>query len=103
MKIAVTCEEDGAIAKELVNAELYRIYEIECGTVKDSELVRTISAGHKIIAPFLADKDVEALICGEVDKNAKRVYSRYGVILYSGNLGDANSILEKFLIGDFEY
>lgn len=103
MKIAVTCEEDGLIAQKLADAELYRIYDIESGVVKNSELVRTISAGHKVIAPFLADKDVEALICGEVDKQAKRIYSRYGLVLYSGKNGNSNDIINDFITGSFEY
>ena len=103
MRIAVTCEEDGLIVKNLSDAELYRIYEIEAGEVKSSELVRTINAGAKVIAPFLADKDVEALICGVADRNAKRVYSRYGLILYADNAGQANEVIESFLNGTFEY
>lgn len=103
MKIAVTCDEDENVALSLNDSELYRVYDIENGSIKGSELVRTISAGHRVIAPFLADKDVEALICGEADKQAKRIYARYGLILYSGHRGNISQIISSFLEGSFKY
>ena len=103
MKIAVTCDEEEKIAPNLKDAELYRIYEIEGGKIKSSELVRTISAGHRVIAPFLADKDVEALICGEADSQAKRIYARHGLVLYSEQTGNLNQTVENFLSGEFNY
>lgn len=103
MKIAITCDEEEKIYPNLDDAELYRVYDIEDGSIKGSELVRTISAGHRVIAPFLADKDVEALICGEADKQAQRIYSRYGLILYSGHTGKIADIIQSFLSGTFNY
>ena len=103
MKIAITCDENEVVSENLADSELYRIYEIEGGVVKGSELVRTINAGHKVIAPFLADKDVEALICGNADKHAKRIYARCGLILYSEKFGPLQEIIENFLTGAFEY
>lgn len=103
MKIAVTCDENQAIAENLLDAEWFKIYEIENGAIKDSELVHTINAGHKIIAPFLADKDVEALICGFADGQAKRIYARFGLILYSKKTGLAQDIIDKFISGEFDY
>ena len=103
MKIAITCNEDEKITSNLNEAELYRVYDVERGKVMSSELVRTISAGHRVIAPFLADKDVEALICGEADKQAKRIYARYGLVLYSGHTGDIKEIISSFLEGSFNY
>ncbi len=102
MRIAVTCTEQETI-ENLAEAELFRIYEIENGSIKDSELVRTINAGHRIIAPFLADKSVEALICGKIDKQAKRIYSRHGLLLYPEQSGPAEQIVKNFLSGQFKY
>lgn len=103
MKIAVTCDEDENISLSLNDSELYRVYSIENGVVKSSELVRTIRAGHRVIAPFLADKDVEALICGDADKQAQRIYARYGLVLYSGHKGNITKIINSFLEGNFKY
>ena len=103
MKIAITCDEDETISANLNEAELYRVYDVENGNVKSSELVRTISAGHRVIAPFLADKDVEALICGNADKQAQRIYARYGLVLYSGHKGSIADSIKSFLSGTFEY
>ncbi len=103
MKIAIACDEDEKVKERLEDAELYRVYEIEGGEIKKSELVRTINAGHHIIAPFLADKSVEALICGEADKNAKRIYARHGLVLYTENKGYLKEIIGNFISGNFEY
>ena len=102
MKIAVTCTEKETI-ENLADAELFRVYEIENGSIKDSELIRTINAGHRIIAPFLADKSVEALICGKADKQAKRIYSRHGLILYPEQTGTSEETIKNFLNGEFNY
>ncbi len=103
MKIAIACDEDESVKERLEDAELYRVYEIESGSIKSSELIRTINAGHNIIAQFLADKSVEALICGSADKHAKRIYARHGLVLYSENKGALKEIINNFLSGNFEY
>ena len=103
MKIAVACNENETITENLIDAEWYRVYEIENGAVKGSELIKTINAGHNVIAPFLADRAVEALICGIADKHAKRIYARHGLILYPEKKGGVKEIIEKFLSGLFDY
>lgn len=102
MRIAVTCTEKETI-ENLADAELFRVYEIENGNIKESELIRTINAGHRIIAPFLADKSVEALICGRADNQAKRIYSRHGLILYPEHSGTPDETIKNFLKGEFNY
>ncbi len=103
MKIAIACDEDETVKERLEDAELYRVYEIIEGDIKNSELVRTINAGHHVIAPFLADKSVEALICGEADKQAKRIYARNGLVLYPENKGYLKEIINNFISGNFKY
>ena len=103
MKIAVTCDENQAVAQTLLDAEWFRVYEIENGEVKSSELIHTINVGHSSLASFLAERDVEALICGVADNQAKRTYARCGLILYSGKSGVAQDVIDNFISGCFEY
>ena len=102
MIIAVTCTENETI-ETLSDAELFRVYEIENGNIKGSELIRTINAGHRIIAPFLAQKSVEALICGKADTKAKRIYGRHGLVLYPEQTGNTEETIKNFLSGKFNY
>ena len=63
MKIAVTYD-NGEIFQHFGHTEQFKLYDIENGKVVASEVVGTNGSGHGALAGFLAEHQVQVLICG---------------------------------------
>ena len=62
MKVAVTYE-NGEVFQHFGHSEAFKLYEVEGGEVKSSEVVPTNGSGHGALAGFLRERGVEVLIC----------------------------------------
>ncbi len=67
MKVAVTYE-NGEVFQHFGHSEAFKLYEVEGGEVKSSEVVPTNGSGHGALAGFLRERGVEVLICGETNR-----------------------------------
>ena len=65
MKVAVTYE-NGEVFQHFGHSEAFKLYEVEGGEVKSSEVVPTNGSGHGALAGFLRERGVEVLICGGI-------------------------------------
>ena len=70
MKVAVTYE-NGEVFQHFGHSEAFKLYEVEGGEVKSSEVVPTNGSGHGALAGFLRERGVEVLICGGI-RSAER-------------------------------
>ena len=69
MKIAVTFE-DGKVFQHFGHTEYFRIYEVNDKQIVNAQTVATNGSGHGALAAFLAERGVEALICGGIGGDA---------------------------------
>lgn len=60
MKVAVTYE-NGEVFQHFGHSEAFKLYEVEGGEVKSSEVVPTNGSGHGALAGFLRERGVEVL------------------------------------------
>ena len=65
MKIAVTYL-NGSVFQHFGHTEQFKIYTVENNDIKASEIVDTNGHGHGALASFLAENDVNVLICGGI-------------------------------------
>ena len=65
MKIAVTYE-NGSVFQHFGHTEQFKLYDVEEGKVVSSQVVDTNGSGHGALAGFLADQQVDSLICGGI-------------------------------------
>ena len=70
MKIAVTYD-NGEIFQHFGHTEQFKLYDIENGKVVASEVVGTNGSGHGALAGFLAEHQVQVLICGGIGGGAQ--------------------------------
>lgn len=70
MKVAVTYE-NGEVFQHFGHSEAFKLYEVEGGEVKSSEVVPTNGSGHGALAGFLRERGVEVLICGGIGAGAQ--------------------------------
>ena len=54
MKIAVTYE-NGQIFQHFGHTEMFKVYEVEDGQIKNTDLVSALGSGHGALAGFLTD------------------------------------------------
>lgn len=102
MKLAVTYE-NGNIFQHFGHTERFKIYDIEDGKVVDAAVVETGGAGHGALAGFLAQNNVQVLLCGGIGGGARAALAQAGVTLYGGVSGAADDAVQAFLDGKLAY
>ena len=65
MRIAVTYE-NGMVGQHFGRTEQFKLYDIENGAMKASQVIDTNGTGHGALAGFLRSADVQTLICGGI-------------------------------------
>lgn len=98
MKIAVTYD-NGQVFQHFGHTESFKIYEIEHGAVINSEIVSANGEGHDALAGFLAEKGVDALICGGIGDGAVSALFEAGIGVCPGAEGDADKAVADFISG----
>ena len=99
MKIAVTYSEE-EVFQHFGRTEAFKLYEIENSAVVSSGVISTGGTGHEALADFLAERDVDAVICGGLGGGAQAALSEAGIVVISGAEGDADAAVEAFLRGE---
>ena len=102
MKIAVTYD-NGEIFQHFGHTEQFKLYDIENGRVVASEVVGTNGSGHGALAGFLAEHQVQVLICGGIGGGAQNALAQAGIKLFGGCSGNADQAVEALLEGQFNY
>lgn len=102
MKIAVTYE-NGEVFQHFGHTETFKIYEVENGSIVNAQVIPTEGSGHGALADFLAEKQVEILICGGIGAGAKSALAEAGITLYGGVTGTADEAVHSLLNGTLHY
>ncbi|WP_167956469.1 NifB/NifX family molybdenum-iron cluster-binding protein [Anaerosporobacter faecicola] len=96
MKIAVTYEA-GQIFQHFGHTSQFKIYEVEDQEIKSSKIVDTNGSGHGALAGFLANEEVQVLVCGGIGGGAQAALAEQGIQLYGGVTGDADEAVKALL------
>ncbi len=102
MKIAVTYE-NGNIFQHFGHTEKFKIYEKCDGKIINENVIDTNGSGHGALAGFLAENNVNVLICGGIGGGAKTALANVGIMLYGGVQGNADKAVEDYLAGKLIY
>ena len=102
MKVAVTYK-DGEIFQHFGHCEEFKMYEVEEGNIKSSEVVSAVGSGHGALAGFLKEHGVQTLICGGIGGGARMALAEENIELYPGAAGDADASVEALLKGVLAY
>ena len=102
MRIGVTYE-NGEIFQHFGHTEKFKLYDVENGEIKGSEVVATNGQGHGALSSFLTNAGVEVLICGGIGAGAQSALADAGIQLYGGVSGDADEAVSNYIAGNLKY
>lgn len=102
MKIAVTYE-NGNVFQHFGHTQAFKIYETDGKQILRSEVVSTDGQGHGALSTFLAERNVEVLLCGGIGGGAQMALKEVGIQLYGGVSGNADDQVQAFLDGALAY
>ena len=102
MRIAVTYE-NGEVYQHFGHTEQFKLYDVENGTITQTQIVETNGSGHGALAGFLQAANVDALICGGIGMGAQMALADAGIKLYAGVQGDADSAAKSLAEGTLAY
>ena len=78
MRIGVTYE-NGEIFQHFGHTEQFKLYDVENGEIKQTQIVDTNGQGHGALASFLTNADVDVLICGGIGGGAQMALAEAGI------------------------
>ena len=99
MRIAVT-HDNGEVFQHFGHSEEFKVYEVEDGVVKSSEVIGTNGSGHEALATLLANKAIDVLICGGIGDGAQAALEEAGIELCAGASGNADEAVAAYLRGE---
>lgn len=102
MRIAVTYE-NGIIFQHFGHTGQFKLYDILDGKVVSTQIVSTNGQGHGALSGFLAQAQVDVLICGGIGGGAQAALSEAGIRLCGGVTGSADEAVEAYLSGTLAY
>jgi predicted Fe-Mo cluster-binding NifX family protein len=102
MKIAVTYD-DGRIFQHFGHTEVFKVYTVEDGAVKSSELVYAVNGGHSALADLLSGNKIDAVICGGIGGGAINALSGLGIKVYGGVEGNCDEAVNALVAGKLDF
>ena len=102
MKIAVTYE-NGQVFQHFGHTEQMKVYTVEDGEIKLSQVISTNGTGHGALAGFLSELGVDTLICGGIGGGAINALAQAGIKLCAGVAGDADAAVKALISGELQY
>lgn len=102
MRIGVTYE-NGEIFQHFGHTEQFKLYDVENGEIKETQVVDTNGQGHGALASFLTEAGVDVLICGGIGGGAQSALAAAGIRLYGGVSGNADEAVRNYIAGDLNY
>ena len=102
MRIATTYE-NGEIFQHFGHTEQFKLYDVEDGAIVNTQIVDSNGSGHGMLAGFLKEAKVDALICGGIGMGAQMALAEAGIRLYAGVQGPADEAAKALAEGRLEY
>lgn len=102
MRVAVTYEQ-GEIFQHFGHTEQFKIYDISNQTIVSEKVINTVGSGHGALAGFLAQNEVDTLICGGIGGGAQSALAEAGIQLYGGVSGNADEAVTALIAGNLAY
>lgn len=102
MRIAATYES-GEIFQHFGHTEQFKLYDVEDGAIVNTQIVDSNGSGHGMLAGFLKEAKVDALICGGIGMGAQMALAEAGIRLYAGVQGPADEAAKALAEGRLEY
>lgn len=99
MTIAVPYES-GLIFQDFGRATSFKIYDTQNSEVFASTVVDIFGYGDGVLAGFLQDQGVDALLCGSISGKTKKALISAGIAVYGGASGDADKAVDFLLAGN---
>ena len=102
MRVAVTYE-NGEVFQHFGHTEQFKLYDIENGEIKNTQIIDTNGQGHGALASFLKKAGADTVICGGIGAGAQNALSAGGIQLYGGVTGNADVAVQKYMEGTLDY
>lgn len=102
MRIGVTYE-NGEIFQHFGHTEQFKLYDVENGEIKQTQVVDTNGQGHGALSSFLTNAGVEVLICGRIGGGAQTALAVAGIQLFGGVSGNADEAVKNYIAGNLNY
>ena len=100
--IIAVAYNNGQIWQHFGRTEIFKLYDVAEGKIRDTRIVSTEGASHHALADFLAANNVGAVICGGVGAPMVERLRGFGIRTYPGIEGKADQAVSDLLAGTLD-
>ena len=102
MRVAVAYS-DGNVADEFRTTKEFKLYDIEDGRIGLEQSVEVRQDWYMSVAEFLAEQEVDAIICGKIGRGPVSSFREGGIKVYGGVSGSAKDAINAYLGGTLSF
>ncbi|MCR5650511.1 MAG: dinitrogenase iron-molybdenum cofactor biosynthesis protein [Lachnospiraceae bacterium] len=101
MRITVA-DTQGNVA-DFKDAESFLLFDVENGTVTLGQSVTVRKDWYMSAPEFLAEEEVDAVICAGMGRGARSSFKEAGIEVYAGVSGGSKEAVEAFMDGSLSF
>ncbi|WP_277037371.1 NifB/NifX family molybdenum-iron cluster-binding protein [Turicimonas muris] len=97
--LVATPYSNDEICQHFGHAPQFKLFTVEDGKVVESVVIDTVGSGHNALATFLADHNVDIVICGGIGQGAIVSLAMAGIDIVPGVAGSPDKAVKELLEG----
>lgn len=97
--LVATPYSNDEICQHFGHAPQFKLFTVEDGKVVESVVIDTVGSGHNALAAFLADHNVDIVICGGIGQGAIVSLAMAGIDIVPGVSGSPDKAVKELLEG----
>lgn len=97
--LVATPYSNDEICQHFGHAPQFKLFTVEDGKVVESVVIDTVGSGHNALAAFLADHNVDIVICGGIGQGAIVSLAMAGIDIVPGVAGSPDKAVKELLEG----
>lgn len=90
---------NGEICQHFGHAPQFKLFTVEDGKIVESVVIDTVGSGHTALAAFLANHNVDIVICGGIGQGAIVSLAMSGIDIVPGVTGSADKAVDELIQG----
>lgn len=93
----------GEVFQHFGKSKAFKLYDTNEGEITGCKIVSATGDGHAALAEMLKQQKASVLICGGIGGCAKNTLKEYGIQIFGGVTGQADTAAAAYLAGTLTY
>lgn len=98
MRVAIA-NDNNHVSNHFGHCENFKVYEVEEGTIKNTEVIKNPEHKPGFLPKFLKSKQIDIIVAGGMGSRAVQLFDENGIEVYTGIIGTCDEVINKYISG----